>query len=53
MPNSMKCRSCKSREVRRSSRRNAVERLLSAFGLLPYRCLDCNRRFFGMARSGA
>jgi len=42
------CRSCGSKSVSRSKRRGIVERVL--FRLLPirpYRCNDCDSRFYG------
>ncbi|MDT7777716.1 MAG: hypothetical protein QOC99_228 [Acidobacteriota bacterium] len=47
-----KCAVCGSRNVSRSGRRNLIERLLSLARILPYRCLDCNHRFFLGARKG-
>lgn len=41
------CPSCGSKNVSRSARRNFVERALSLFRVLPYRCQDCRYRFFG------
>ncbi len=47
MAKKKRCRVCGGIDVRRSARRNGLERLLAVlFGLLPYRCDDCNRRFF-------
>jgi uncharacterized protein with PIN domain len=41
------CPSCGSKNVSRSARRNLVEKAISLFRVLPYRCQDCRRRFFG------
>jgi DNA-directed RNA polymerase subunit RPC12/RpoP len=40
------CPVCRSRAIRRSVRRNIVERLRSLTGQYPYRCYDCQTRFF-------
>lgn len=40
------CSRCGSTEVRRSIRRTVWETLLSAVGILPYRCERCSARFF-------
>ena len=41
------CPSCKSRKLRRTHRIGIVERSLSKiFGLRPYRCKECDERFF-------
>jgi hypothetical protein len=40
------CPRCRSRSVRRSVRRNFVEKLWSLGGRYPYRCYDCQTRFF-------
>ncbi len=39
------CPYCQSDELLRSHRRNLIESAMS-FLLLPWRCYDCNRRFF-------
>lgn len=41
----MKCVACNSERVRRSRRVGATERILSWFGVYPYRCLSCWARF--------
>ena len=43
----LKCR-CGSDRLRRSSRRNPIERVLGLFAL-PWRCEDCDRRSFKLA----
>jgi hypothetical protein len=40
------CPRCRSQSVRRSVRRNFVEKLWSLSGRYPYRCYDCQTRFF-------
>jgi len=40
------CPVCRSRTVRRSVRRNLIERMRSLTGQYPYRCFDCQTRFF-------
>jgi transposase-like protein len=41
------CPSCKSSKLRRTHRTGIVERSLSKiFGLRPYRCKECDERFF-------
>ena len=52
MPMPKRCRACGSKNVSRSSRHNILEKLISFFKVLPYRCLDCNARFFGGTRKG-
>lgn len=42
------CPVCRSEIVRRSGRRNMMERLWSLAGRYPYRCHDCQTRFFGI-----
>jgi len=42
----MRCPKCRSLDVRLSHRRNPLERCLSLFALRPFRCLDCNVRFW-------
>ena len=39
------CPACHSSEIRRSHRRSPREYLLSVF-MLPYRCMQCETRFF-------
>lgn len=39
------CPACHSSEIRRSHRRSLREYLLSAF-MLPFRCMQCETRFF-------
>jgi predicted RNA-binding Zn-ribbon protein involved in translation (DUF1610 family) len=46
------CPHCGSSEIFRSHRRNAVERyLLRAIHVRPFRCADCDARFYGLRRS--
>lgn len=40
------CPMCGSRSVRRSTRRNLRERLWSFAGRYPYRCYECQTRFY-------
>jgi hypothetical protein len=48
------CPHCRSLETSRSHRHGGVERyLLRVIGLLPYRCLDCDSRFYAFPRFGA
>jgi c-di-GMP-binding flagellar brake protein YcgR len=42
----LRCPACKSDFVRRSSRRNVLERLLSVVSVYPFRCQLCSLRFF-------
>ena len=42
----MNCPHCQGTKVRRSQRRNVFENALSGLGLRPWRCLDCQARFF-------
>lgn len=44
------CPQCRSSSLMRSHRRNFVERFLSIVQVLPYRCEDCNHRFFVLRR---
>jgi hypothetical protein len=47
MGRSRQCPRCAGSEVTRSRTRNFVERMLKhVIGLVPFRCLDCDRRFF-------
>ncbi len=41
----MKCGQCESDSVVRSRRESALDFFLSMFGLVPYRCLTCFRRW--------
>lgn len=43
------CPSCGSRNVSRSHRRGLVDKLLGAMYVRPYRCLECDRRFYKVA----
>jgi len=43
---SLRCPSCGSQNTRRSKRRLLLDPLYTIFGFLPYRCEDCNHRFF-------
>jgi hypothetical protein len=48
------CPFCEGTQRRRSRRRNLFERVvLRLASLRPYRCLDCNRRFYAAARRHA
>ncbi len=52
--NKRACPHCKSLETSRSHRHGGVERcLLRVIGVLPYRCLDCDARFYAFSRFGA
>jgi hypothetical protein len=52
--NKRACPHCRSLETSRSQRHGGVERyLLSIIGVLPYRCLDCDARFYAFPRLGA
>jgi hypothetical protein len=52
--NKKACPHCRSLETSRSHRHGSVERyLLRAIGVLPYRCLDCDARFYVFSRFGA
>lgn len=42
------CPVCQSQAVRRSSRRGLMEHLRSWTGHYPYRCYDCQTRFFAL-----
>jgi DNA-directed RNA polymerase subunit RPC12/RpoP len=39
----LRCKHCSSENLRRS-RRRGIERVLSLFGFLPFRCDDCGKR---------
>ncbi len=41
----LKCRRCGSDQVRRASRENVFERLLSLAYVYPFRCIPCSHRF--------
>src|SRR5208282_2337929 len=43
---SFRCPSCDSRDIRRSMRRRLLDPLYLIFGFLPFRCEDCNHRFY-------
>ena len=52
--NKRACPHCKSLETSRSHRHGGVERyLLRVIGVLPYRCLDCDARFYSFSRFGS
>jgi hypothetical protein len=52
--NKRTCPHCRSLETSRSHRHGSVERfLLRVIGVLPYRCLDCDARFYAFPRLGA
>ena len=43
-----RCPGCQSQNVRKSRRRNVYEKLFCAvFFLSPFRCEDCDERYFG------
>jgi len=42
----LKCKECGGAKVRRSHRAHIWETALSMIGLYPYRCHDCDARFF-------
>jgi hypothetical protein len=42
----LNCPACGSANTRRSQRRNVFENALRALRLRPWRCLDCQSRFF-------
>lgn len=46
MPASMHCPKCRRGHVHRSRRRNLFETVISAGGIIPFRCLGCDHRFF-------
>jgi hypothetical protein len=53
-PNKRACPRCNSLDTSRSRRHGSVERyLLGVIGVLPYRCLDCDARFYVFCRFGA
>ena len=43
---SKQCPRCDGKNVHRSSRRGIRERAISLFSLYPYRCHDCDKRFY-------
>jgi hypothetical protein len=48
------CPHCRSLHTARSHRHGSVERfLLRVIGVLPYRCLDCDARFYAFSWLGA
>ena len=46
------CPSCHSNQVDRAHRKS-FERLLSLIRILPYRCHECDRRFYSLAPSSS
>lgn len=42
------CPLCNSATVRRSRRRNLRDRMMSIFSRLPFRCEECDLRFYGL-----
>ena len=44
------CPRCQSEFIRRSSRRNTIEHLASAFRIYPFRCQICQHRFLSLRR---
>lgn len=52
--NKRSCPHCRSLETSRSRRHGSAERyLLSLIGVLPYRCLNCDARFYAFSWFGA
>jgi hypothetical protein len=52
--NNRSCPRCRSLETSRSHRHGRVERyLLRVIGVLPFRCLDCDARFYAFTWFGA
>jgi DNA-directed RNA polymerase subunit RPC12/RpoP len=52
--NKRSCPHCGSLETSRSHRHSRVERyLLGIIGVLPYRCQNCDTRFYAFSRFGA
>jgi len=52
--NKRACPRCRSLETTRSRRHGSVERyLLGIIGVLPYRCLECDARFYVFSRVSA
>lgn len=49
-PRKMKCPVCGNADIHRSHRRGLFERMLSLILLRPFRCMDCNKRFWRFAR---
>lgn len=49
-PTKRLCPYCSSVEINRSHRRGAIERyFFRAIGMRPYRCSDCDARFYAFA----
>ena len=46
----LNCPACGSANIRRSQRRNVFENALRSLRLRPWRCLDCQERFFRFRR---
>jgi DNA-directed RNA polymerase subunit RPC12/RpoP len=46
-----RCPNCGWTDVRRSASHNLADSLLSIFGLVPYRCRTCSRRFHGVRQT--
>jgi len=40
------CPNCDGRSIRRSHRKNLIEKAGSLFFIKPFRCMDCNQRFW-------
>jgi hypothetical protein len=52
--NKRACPHCRSLETSRSHRQGSVEPyFLRVIGVLPYRCLSCDARFYAYSRFGA
>jgi hypothetical protein len=48
---SVHCPSCRGNIIRRSRRKGVFEKtLLKALGVHPYRCKECDERYFGVRR---
>lgn len=47
---SRQCARCQGNKIRRSRRRGIWERVISLVGVYPYRCHDCDHRFFALKR---
>jgi ribosomal protein L37AE/L43A len=47
LPEAPQCPHCSSEIVRRSRRRNFRDRMMSIVSRLPYRCEECDLRFYG------
>ena len=43
-----RCPACRCTAIRRSHRRNLLEKALSVVSILPFRCHDCGQRFWNL-----